>query len=293
MDSTNSLNERFKLLQKHGAYQSYAPSRTLHDKGTKFINQPSTSTNTNFTYMPNSMLTAPFTMDAYRMNEQEEDRVYGGTYIDSQGVEHHYWEEKMPDPETDEPLQPEHVAMDRMLEIYSGGINNAETQKHLGIKNFKPEDNNMISQHKGVSYLKKKFGAWNEIRQYDERRAIEESRRRMENNFNGFNQSEGGPANSIGIHSLNYTKDYSHTTISGHELNDKGYMPNPTAITALPGIRTRPTQYQRQTNHNNWHSSGIGGHTFAMRDINQYPGDKDAYKYEQNMKQLNVNVILS
>ncbi len=293
----SDLQHRYDELSHGGAYTSYVPFRTLHDNHEVFVDPKDVQVDPNaLTNIDQSMLSAPFAQTAYSMNPGEDDRVYAGRYTDATtGEEYDMWEEAMPEPETDESLQPSNEGMDRMLEQYSGGLNNHAEQKRLGIPDHKPEENIMLSMNDSEDHVRMLFGNWDKVREWDERRAKEEGRRKMENNFEGIDERVGGPGGSLGIHYMGYTKDYSHVPISGYELNDKGVTANPSTQTQLPGAWAKPTQYIRNENNLNWHSTGIGGHPFAMRQVNEYPGDRDAHKYKDQMTNLKplVDVVLS
>ena len=295
----SDLQSRYAQLSHAGAYGSYVPFRTLHDDHATFMDPADVHVDPNALTMhsayPNT-LSAPFAQSAYSMGQTEDDRVYAGRYTDAAtGEEYDMWEEAMPEPETDESLQPSNEAMDRMLEQFSGGLNNWDEQKRLGVPQHKPEDNIMISMNDPEDHVRMKFGSWDQIREYEERKARETGRLKMENNFQGMNEKENGPGGSLGLHHMGYTQNYDHAAISGYELSDKGHTGNPTAQVQLPAPWAKPTQYIRNENNLNWHSNGIAGHTFAMRDVNEYPGDRDAHKHADQMANLPplVNVVLT
>lgn len=275
------LYKRYNTLQQGHAFEVNTPFRTIHDNHDTFISPDRVSIDrnavNNFMAGSNANLSAPFAASSYEASPHSDGRVYAGTYTDSTtGIEYHMWEEAMPERETDESLQPSHEAMDRMLEVFSGGLNNDEAITHMGVPNFKPEENNMAPVMTPEDTMRKRFGNWDALRSYADRRATEESARRMENNFEGINEKEGGPSGSLGIHSMAYTKNYNHVPVSAAEMHDKGRISNPSSQVQLPGMWAKPTQITRQENFSTWNSVGTGGHVFGMREINEMPGDREA-----------------
>lgn len=296
----SDLQQRYDRLGHAGAYDVYTPFRTLHDNHETFMDPKEVPLNRNaiHDHMGGMMqsLSAPFAQSSYGMNPGEDDRVYVGTYVDpATGIENHLWEEPMIHPETDESLQPSNDAMERLFEAHSGGLNNWAEQKRLGVPDHKPEDNIMESMNNKEDFVRKQFGDWDVLRQYAERRAREEGNRKPQHNYEGIHEKANGPGGSFGLHHLGYTKDYNHMPISGQELSDRGVKANATAQVQLAGAWAKPTQYVRNENNMNWQPSGIAGHTFAMRDVNEFPGDKEAHKYQSQMMNLKpiVNVVLS
>lgn len=294
----DALYKSFAPKEYDGHFGGYGAPQIVLPNHEHFIKESDVPVNRNAVhdYMNGSMnnFTAPFARSSYAIDPRSDDRVYTGIHTDPvTGKQYHTFEEAMPERETDENLQPSNEGMDRLREMFSGGLNNDEAIRHMGIPDYKPEENNMEHQMTPEDTVRHNFGNWDILRQYADRRAQEESTRRMENNFEGINEKEGGPTGSLGIHHLGYTKDYNHVPISGYELGDKGRIANPTSQVELPGAWAQPTQITRQENYANWHSMGIGGHTFAMRDVNDMPGDREARMQPPQFLKPYVQVILS
>lgn len=300
--NTANLQNRYNALTAGGAFNVNTPFQSLHDDHAMLQTHPGQVDNNAVHQRMNAMNdgsfmdSAPFALSTYQIDPREDDRVYTGTYIDpGTGVEHHSWEEAMPEKESDVSLNPSSETMERLAESFMGGIND-DVRRKLGIPDYKPEDNIQIAPLSGEDGFRAHVGDWDSVRLYTEEHAQGEALRKMENNFEGIDERVGGPTGYIGLHPMLYARPQDvRAPVSAMELDDKERLMNPTSHVSAHGAWAKPTTISSKESNMNWQESGQWGHSFAMRDINQMPGDAEARaqppRFIENPP--HVNIILS
>lgn len=271
---------RQDILTSGGAFHVNAPSQTRRDQfDTLKPHTPATNRSMHQLLSDNNdgmLVGAPYSLETYHEHANQ-GLVYAGKMRDPvTGQEFHTFENGMPEKEVDESLNPSFDSMERLTELAMGSTN-VDIRRKMGIKDYKPEDNNTVAPLSGDQAFRKEFGHWDSVRVWDLERAKQESMRKMENNFEGIDERVGGPTGYVGLHPMQYArKEDNQTHVTAYEMDDRGRINNPMAKTVQHGAWAQPTTYQRQDPNKTWQQSGKWGHTFGMREVNEFPGDREA-----------------
>lgn len=289
---------RQDVLAKGGAFNVNAPSQTRRDQFDILRRHVAPTNEGAYKLLTDNdvgmVVGAPYSLHTYR-EKADEGLVYAGKMKDPvTGQEFHTFENAMPEKEVDESLNPSFHSMERLTEVAMGSTH-GDIRRKMGMKDHKPEDNNMIAPLSGDQAFRKEFGHWDSVRLWDLDRAKQESRRKQENNFAGIDERVGGPTGYVGLHPMQYArKEDNQVQVTAYELDDRARLNNAMAKTVQHGAWAQPTTYQRQDPNKTWQQSGKWGNAFGMREVNEFPGDREAKRAKPSFieNKPEVQVIL-
>ena len=294
------VHERQRILTQGGAYNVNTPFQTRRDQfETLNPHKPINNTlihNILSNDAQGMVVGAPFTLNTYQENANA-DLVYSGIMKDPvSGREYHTFENAMPEKESDQSLNRSFHAMERLTEQARGSTND-DIKYKLDIQDYKPEDNIQEKAITGDMAFKKVMGIsdYDAVRLWDLERAKQESRRKMENNFEGIDERVGGPTGYIGLHPMHYArKEHNQVQVSAYELDDRERMTNASAIVTQHGAWAAPTLYQRKEQNKSWNQVGQWGGAHGLRDTLTMPGDKEAEQMKPSFIQNkhDVQIVL-
>ena len=225
---------------------------------------------------PQAIDAAPFVHSTYQVDPSQDDREYTGTYTDPEtGIQYHTWEETMFDRDVDYNLNPDDDVMERLFEQATGGTND-DVRAKLGVPDYKPEENYLMTMTNPQDGLRP-FAADEAVRAYDNEVQRAQALRKMENNFQGIDERVGGPTGYVGYQPMHYARVQDvKGKVTAYELDDRQRFGNAKSHVDAAAPRTAPTVVSRQENFNRWRSHHTYGHKFGFREINEYPGDREA-----------------
>lgn len=224
---------------------------------------------------PQRFDSAPYAMSSYQTDPRQDTRVYAGTFKDPvSGVEYHTWEEPPTDRQVDYNLNPDTAVMDRLFELHSGGLNE-DTCKKLGIPEYRDESNYRMFMNNPEDGLHNRK-ADEAVRQYAEARGRAEALRKMENNFQGVDDSLGMRPGHMGLQPLHYARAQDAPQVTAFELDERERLTNPDVRVEMTAPRTAPRLFGYQEARMDWEGGAQVAQTFGFRDVNDYPGDAEA-----------------
>jgi hypothetical protein len=270
--------------QTYGPQTAHVPEQTMapHEVNARFQS---------YLQNPTQDQSAPFQPSTYKIDPMEDDRVYAGTYVDSEsGIEYHSWEEPTIHKEVDYSLNPSDNTMDRLREQFMGGTND-DVRKALGVPDYMPEDNLIGPMNDAKDGFRSVAGEM-AVRKWTGDRARAEALRKMENNFEGIDDRVGGPVGYIGLHPISYVRGEDvRGKVTAYELDDRPRMTQPKSLVEST-VRTAPTVVSRTEDTTDWLAHGQYGNTFGYRDVNEYPGDAEARRAPPTFMPPSIQVQL-